>query len=591
MPRWLATAHTIGSLQQKKLCPRWPNHNRRTVRECGSAAQHAHPPANRRAAQPIRECSHSTRKRSKPKSSAEQPATRKKKRYSSEGYTAPEERQSAVHNTLGKSGGVKTMCHEQEEKLKSSAVQPAMTPDPHHDSLERTCWTITACEDQPLDRVFEKTHTRPCPLPLALDLQINDTVHRCLYIGHGKNKCVYRLTDGGPSLGQAVLKLTETEDIEPHLCNQLSKLCNPDEDQPTTKMCPDIYGSARCLQLDADKKPVREWFAWIAEYAEPLDKYMQAEETHGLHVDRKACLKIALYKQILAAKRGLLFADNNLFNFGVIANTVVIIDAGDRDLQPQAITKGNLNYGAIHKWWKKLAWQCKSEDFAECRTIWQYSQSLDEVAEQLKDVCLSCDALQLENSSVAQPAAAITQTPSVWSLLEPAEDTNGSDGAVQWLLTKCFHGKLGSLKLLQTGEVIPLENGEFQPPNMRLETLIVLTQERRRRWIRCDEEIMPLRKLQKLLRQWRLDKRSWMSEAGQADWHKHSAECQHHLLRSRFRAFLFHMCGCYELVIFWLRVKPSWHSLCIFYDVFAQESEHSRRQKLEMAVEKARPEA
>ena len=59
----------------------------------------------------------------------------------------------------------------------------------------------------------------------------------------------------------------------------------------------------------------------------------------GLNVDRKACLKIALYKHVIAAQHGLLLSDNNLFNFGVVDNTVVIIDIGSRCLQPQAIPK------------------------------------------------------------------------------------------------------------------------------------------------------------------------------------------------------------------------------------------------------------
>ena len=78
-----------------------------------------------------------------------------------------------------------------------------------------------------------------------------------------------------------------------------------------------------------------------------------------LNVDRKACLKIVLCKQVIAAQHGLLLSDNNLFNFGVVDNTVVIIDIGSRCLQPQAIPKSTMNTGAIQKWWQKLALQCR----------------------------------------------------------------------------------------------------------------------------------------------------------------------------------------------------------------------------------------
>ena len=74
-----------------------------------------------------------------------------------------------------------------------------------------------------------------------------------------------------------------------------------------------------------------------------------------MHVDYEACLKIALYKQVVAAQHGLLLSDNNLFNLGVVDNTVVIIDTGSRKMQEHAISKGTMNTDAIQGWWKKLA--------------------------------------------------------------------------------------------------------------------------------------------------------------------------------------------------------------------------------------------
>ena len=137
--------------------------------------------------------------------------------------------------------------------------------------------------------------------------------HRCLYIGHGQSKVAYRLTDDGSPLGQAVLKLTASADNEPHVCQQLQEICHVDEDRPSVKMCPDIYAIGHCLELDDNDRPLRRWFAWLSEYAMPLDKYMLTAETHGLNVDHKACLKLALLKQVLAAKSGLLLSDCLLY--------------------------------------------------------------------------------------------------------------------------------------------------------------------------------------------------------------------------------------------------------------------------------------
>ena len=81
-----------------------------------------------------------------------------------------------------------------------------------------------------------------------------------------------------------------------------------------------------------------------------MDKYIQ-----GLNVDVKACIKLALYKQLIAAQNGLLLSDNNLFNLGVLDDTVVIIDRGSRSRQTRPISKGAMTHMAINKkWWQKL---------------------------------------------------------------------------------------------------------------------------------------------------------------------------------------------------------------------------------------------
>ena len=133
-----------------------------------------------------------------------------------------------------------------------------------------------------------------------------------------------------------VLKLTANEDEEPDVCKQLSSSCSAV--QPELKICPAIYAIGRCQEQDQWGKATREWFAWLAEYAVPLDKYVQ-----DMDVDRKACLKLALYKQVKAAQHGLLLSDNNLFNFGVVDNTVVIIDIGSKCVQPHAVRKITMN--------------------------------------------------------------------------------------------------------------------------------------------------------------------------------------------------------------------------------------------------------
>ena len=57
--------------------------------------------------------------------------------------------------------------------------------------------------------------------------------------------------------------------------------------------------------------------------------------------------------------------------------------------------------------------------------------------------------------------------------------------------------------------------------------------------------------------------------------------------RTRFPNFLFKMCGCYELVLFWLRVPASSMSLRIFKEVFV-DGEEETTIKMNRAVQAVR---
>ena len=154
-----------------------------------------------------------------------------------------------------------------------------------------------------------------------------------------------------------------------------------------------------------------------------------------------------------------------------------------------------MNTSAIRGWWRKLALQCRPGEPEECRTIWQGSCNLDQVAQQLQHTCLPVDSA--EQPVIEQPAAAITQAPSVWALLgeDPVDDTDDADDstgdALRWLLDTFLWKDLACLKLLQTGETIPLEEEEEQLPHIRLEILIKLTQQKRAKWIQNPDDILP----------------------------------------------------------------------------------------------------
>ena len=166
------------------------------------------------------------------------------------------------------------------------------------------------------------------------------------------------------------------------------------------------------------------------------------------------------------------------------------------------------------------------------------------------------------------------------------EETDAPE-SVEWLLNSYLFGDLASLKLLQTGEAVPLEQDEAHSASIRLETLIKVTEQRRSTWIRKPNDILPERTFKKLLDEWKADYKAWMNLSSQDEWHRTKRSKRHEFERKRFRNFLFKMCGCYELVLFWLRVPASWMSLRIFKEVFI-DGEEETTIKMNRAVQAVR---
>ena len=448
------------------------------------------------------------------------------------------------------------------EVASASAVQPSVPPDALLDPAI-PIWTIRPSHEQPLSMEFELTHMRPVPLPFAIDLVIEGKRYACMYCGHGQSKVVYRVLTATTT--KWVLKLTARMDTEPYVCQKLSAVCGAA--QPASKICPAIHGIGRCLEQDECGTPKCKWFGWLADYVTPLDRYIQDPTA-----DREACFKMALYQQVRAAQQGLLLSDNNLMNFGVKGDTVVIIDTGKEPLRRHAISKSDMNTGAIQGWWKMLEWRgSTSVEAARCRAVWRQCCSLEEVARRLCDTRLPPLSTGSALRGVEQPAAAITQAPSVWELLEEqwqlADDDEATDD-VSWLVAEFMFGNLAQLKLLRTGETVPLERQtealKWETPSNRLQTVVQLTQQRRSRWVESPDEILSEENLKGLLAEWKDDWESWMCPSSQLEWHKTEYSKRRTFERSRFRTFLFKMLGSYDLVIFWLRVPASGHSLHIF---------------------------
>ena len=334
---------------------------------------------------------------------------------------------------------------------------------------------------------------------------------------------------------------------------------------------------------------MQEWFAWLAEKTIPLDKYMITLEAAKLYEERKSCLKLALYKLVKAAMHGMMISDNNLFNFGVINNTVVIIDAGSRRLQSTAILKGTLNDKSIRRWWSKLGPQCRPDELEEIQEIWTNAWNLTDASEKLKRT--------LQPLRLLQQPVEVTHMLDVWSLIAPATNTDSdpqedetaeASDALEWLCSNCFHKKLAQCKLLVTGKLSSLcQYEEKQLPHIRLQTVLMITQEKRKPWIQNLEDVLPGEKVGQIISAWRDDYQSCMHADNQEQLRLLTDQQErHHKLRGRFRTFLFQMCGCYDLIIFFLHVKPSWCSLAIFHEIYTKEMQYKGFERINMAVRK-----
>jgi len=117
--------------------------------------------------------------------------------------------------------------------------------------------------------------------------------------------------------------------------------------------------------------------------------------------------------------------------------------------------------------------------------------------------------------------------------------------------------------------------------------VIKLTEQRRSKWIQKPNDILPEEILKSLLDEWKADYKAWMNQSSQDEWYRALHSKRREFERKRFRNFLFKMCGCYDLVIFWLRVQASWTSLRIFREAFDEETIGVRQEEAKIKMNRA----
>ena len=426
------------------------------------------------------------------------------------------------------------------ELAPSSVAQPAVKIN--------GAWQLWPSEHQIPAKQY--THFRPVPLPLSIHVRINGIDCDGQYEGHGQSKVAFLLSADDSDLSGKILKLCDKVDHEPHLFAELS----------STGLYPEIYSRSMCIEYGGAAQPVVKWHAWITEHVTPLDQFLKRA-----NVIASNCILGAIRCMLVAQQHGHYLSDNALFNFGVLQNKIVILDAGSREKDVATLCrKSDFNTTCMSKFWNKIKIYVKPEDFAQWQETWRWVHSLEDARATFDALWASnADLLTGESDSAEQPVPhdVITCVPHVASILG---DLAGD--SLDWLLKNFLWGHISQYALLQDGTIgyqyIALS------PDVKLEMLISLTHARRARVCRnVDTDVLYEDQLADVIDDWKNDYLFWMHletlDRSWGDTHQ-----QWHLrLRKAFRAFLFQMVGCYEMSVFFLVVP--------FTDFYLQVFRHS----------------
>ena len=104
------------------------------------------------------------------------------------------------------------------------------------------------------------------------------------------------------------------------------------------------------------------WHAWTVEQAKPLDQILKENQTAS-----NVCIPGAVRAMLVAWSRNHILSDNALFNFGMVNDNVVIIDAGSVSGQPEQ-SRGRFNKKVMTPFWRK-AGRVTHQDLVQVREL------------------------------------------------------------------------------------------------------------------------------------------------------------------------------------------------------------------------------
>ena len=412
----------------------------------------------------------------------------------------------------------------------SSAAQPA---EP---------WTIWASHEQVEVPKDKQTHTRPLSLPYTIDGWImGNSYSQVQYAGHGRSKTVYRLTD------KLVLKLCAKTDQEPTLFQALQ----------ASGVYPMVHASCQCQVFNSAGRPAQTWHAWVMDYAKPLDQMLKEYPATS-----NICILGAIHAMVTANSRQHLLSDNALFNFGMMQDNVVIIDAGSRFGEPLK-TKGQFNKGVMAQFWSKAQTLVQPAHLAVHKEQWRSAgcdmkMALRIYQERWQKLCNDEQPFPVLNS-LEVPNSTFSACPHVASVLHSLDEET-----LDWLTETYLWDRVPKYGPSGDGYTRPHEDRVWTAAE-KLEQLISETfAQRAHHCDHPDDDILEEVKLKVILDSWKKDYKRWMlPETLDRTW-RMSQQAWHQTLRKTFRSHLFQLTGCSEMVVFFIVAPFSNDHLQVF---------------------------
>ena len=413
-------------------------------------------------------------------------------------------------------------------------------------------WSLSPLHRQIEVPLEKRTHTRPLPLPTTIVVTIGGVQCRGQYEGHGQSKVVYLLDSRcGNIWGGKMLKVCRLYDQEPHLFKQMEE----------SAVYPRVYAINRCMEYDSVAQPVYRWYAWVCEYAKPLDKCIAQDGVTDDVIRR--CIAGTIRAMLRASTRGHHLSDNGLYNFGMIRSNVVIIDAGSKT--DCDMTKADFNKKCMRKFWPKLHFYVEESHFRSLQETWQHSHTIKHALEVFEALW---NDISHEISSAEQHANVLKEyktCPHVLAVLNDIEATT-----LDWLVRSFLWGHMLRYGAATDGMIRKHTYTKYTAAD-KLEDLITKTEERR---YLCGayprDHVMSELELGDALRAWKECYLTWMHPESVAKAYEDrlTQNQWQQLLRRKFRSYLFHLCGCYELTLFFLVAPFTLQNVELFRQCF-----------------------